>query len=176
MKKEKHGTKYGQLTVIREHPERIARYIAWVCLCDCGNITVVSGNHLRSGNTKSCGCLRGSSKKDDGHRSAFNRLYSRYKGRAKERGMPFELSKDEFRNLVVQPCYYCGEEPSQVAKRNKSRFLYSGVDRVNSSKGYIADNCVACCIRCNRKKGAISEDAVIYKIIAGIINFKGREQ
>lgn len=29
----------------------------WKCLCDCGNITYVPINHLKSGATKSCGCL-----------------------------------------------------------------------------------------------------------------------
>lgn len=29
----------------------------WKCLCDCGNSTIVLGASLRSGNTKSCGCL-----------------------------------------------------------------------------------------------------------------------
>ena len=29
----------------------------WLCECDCGNITIVSGNSLRTGNTQSCGCL-----------------------------------------------------------------------------------------------------------------------
>lgn len=31
----------------------------WECMCDCGNTTIVAGNHLRSGETKSCGCLGG---------------------------------------------------------------------------------------------------------------------
>lgn len=30
----------------------------WLCLCDCGNIKVVLGGYLTSGDTKSCGCLR----------------------------------------------------------------------------------------------------------------------
>lgn len=29
----------------------------WLCKCDCGNETIVRGNHLQSGTTKSCGCL-----------------------------------------------------------------------------------------------------------------------
>ncbi len=29
----------------------------WECVCDCGNIKIVSSNHLKFG-TKSCGCLR----------------------------------------------------------------------------------------------------------------------
>lgn len=35
----------------------------WRCLCDCGNIRVKNSNNLKTGNTKSCGCLR--LKKDD---------------------------------------------------------------------------------------------------------------
>lgn len=30
----------------------------WVCQCSCGKMRVVSAGHLKSGNTKSCGCLQ----------------------------------------------------------------------------------------------------------------------
>lgn len=60
MKKDELGHKYGLLTVIEEtslrHP--LNRCIMWKCECACGNITVVSGNSLRFGQTKSCGCLK----------------------------------------------------------------------------------------------------------------------
>ena len=32
-------------------------HILWICHCDCGNTVLVPGNHLRSGQVKSCGCL-----------------------------------------------------------------------------------------------------------------------
>lgn len=30
---------------------------AWICKCDCGNELIVTTHSLRTGNTKSCGCL-----------------------------------------------------------------------------------------------------------------------
>lgn len=30
----------------------------WNCICDCGNKVVVEGNALKTGNTKSCGCIK----------------------------------------------------------------------------------------------------------------------
>ena len=43
---------------IREMEERAFGNIVYECRCQCGNITHVRGSLLRSGNTKSCGCLR----------------------------------------------------------------------------------------------------------------------
>ena len=31
----------------------------WICECACGGMTVVRSSDLKSGHTKSCGCLRG---------------------------------------------------------------------------------------------------------------------
>lgn len=56
--KDETGRIYGRLTVLGPHPERVRGCVAWVCRCECGNLTVVSGSSLRSGNTKSCGCMR----------------------------------------------------------------------------------------------------------------------
>ena len=52
------GAVFGRLTVIREMEERAFGNIVYECRCQCGNITHVRGSMLRSGNTKSCGCLR----------------------------------------------------------------------------------------------------------------------
>lgn len=55
-RKEMIGQKFNKLTVIslQDYDVNGAR---WLCRCDCGNITVVSGKKLRSGGVKSCGCL-----------------------------------------------------------------------------------------------------------------------
>ncbi len=51
------GKRYGRLTVIKRVGNRRGK-ACWLCLCDCGNKTIVRGDHLRSGHTRSCGCLQ----------------------------------------------------------------------------------------------------------------------
>ena len=52
------GAVFGRLTVIRETEEREFKNVVYECRCQCGNITHVRGSELKSGNVKSCGCLR----------------------------------------------------------------------------------------------------------------------
>lgn len=51
------GNVHGYLTVIERAPNKDGRAM-WKCRCKCGNEVVVLGKHLRSGNTKSCGCYQ----------------------------------------------------------------------------------------------------------------------
>lgn len=51
------GNRYGKLIVLYKVENNNKKGILWHCLCDCGNEKDISGDALRSGNTKSCGCL-----------------------------------------------------------------------------------------------------------------------
>jgi len=51
------GKKYGRLLVISESPHAKNQGTRWLCMCECGNETIVYGNFLKRGLTKSCGCL-----------------------------------------------------------------------------------------------------------------------
>jgi hypothetical protein len=51
------GKKFGKLTAIEALAERKSRSIVWLCRCDCGNMAKVTASRLKSGGTKSCGCL-----------------------------------------------------------------------------------------------------------------------
>ena len=56
------GERFGKLIVL----ERADDYVSpsgncmsrWLCECDCGNKIIVNRNSLKSGVTKSCGCIR----------------------------------------------------------------------------------------------------------------------
>ena len=51
------GQKFGRLTVIRKAENPSEAHIKWLCECECGNFITTRGTNLRSGITKSCGCL-----------------------------------------------------------------------------------------------------------------------
>lgn len=72
------GNKYGRLTVISLQ-SRENGTPKWNCICECGKELVVSGKSLKSGFTKSCGCLKEeSSRKEKKHGKAKSRLYRIY--------------------------------------------------------------------------------------------------
>ena len=50
------GKRFGRLTVLKR-VGTIERRPIWRCRCDCGRKTDVRSSDLKSGNTKSCGCL-----------------------------------------------------------------------------------------------------------------------
>lgn len=52
------GEVFTRLTVMSLANEKHNGRIAWKCKCECGNIVSVVGYKLRSGATKSCGCLK----------------------------------------------------------------------------------------------------------------------
>lgn len=52
------GKRFGRLTVVSRAENSKSGKTRWRCKCDCGNECVVHGDSLKSGNTKSCGCVR----------------------------------------------------------------------------------------------------------------------
>lgn len=56
-KKDLSGEKFGELLVLKRI-SKTGEPALYLCKCDCGKTTVVRGCNLKSGATKSCGCLR----------------------------------------------------------------------------------------------------------------------
>lgn len=51
------GQRFGRLTAISCTGEKQNGNYMWRCLCDCGKEVVVKADHLRRGDTQSCGCI-----------------------------------------------------------------------------------------------------------------------
>lgn len=75
------GKRFGKLIVLKEKGKNEHRAIVWECLCDCGNITETTTANLKSGHTKSCGCIlakmigKTNYKHGDGGHKTRSRLY-----------------------------------------------------------------------------------------------------
>lgn len=52
------GQRFGRLTVVRRNGSSSDGQACWLCRCDCGAERTVRGGNLRSGGTRSCGCLQ----------------------------------------------------------------------------------------------------------------------
>lgn len=71
------GQTFNRLTVIKRHSKNINDRPAWECQCSCGNITIVKGADLKSGNTKSCGCYKIERTKEVCTKSVLNEKFGR---------------------------------------------------------------------------------------------------
>lgn len=52
------SSKFGYLTVLRFVSKSKNKSLLYECRCDCGNIVIKRGSHLRRHEVKSCGCYR----------------------------------------------------------------------------------------------------------------------
>ena len=151
------GKKFGKLTVIERDYEYSKDFASkrpyWICKCECGKIIVLSSFYLVSGRATSCDIRR----KLPSGESAFNMLFRNYSSGARARGLEFSLTKEEFRKLTQEKCTYCGDSPNYIAKKGKDKYVYNGIDRVDSRKGYSKENVVPCCGKCNNAKKEMSQ-------------------
>lgn len=163
------GQVYGRLTVTGF----IMKDKRWQvqCKCSCGNETVNRAKYLIEETVYSCGCGRIDEQRLSPGIAACNEAMRQYVHNAKTRGIEWTLDKEQFKNLCLQPCYYCGIENSMIKghrigleddrKRYNGDFIHNGIDRTDNNLGYTLSNCVPCCRTCNRMKLAMSVETFI---------------
>ena len=154
------GNRYGRLVVL-ERSQRGSK-AKWSCLCDCGVTKDIDRQHLRDGRTKSCGCLASEKTKERQTlplgEAARRALLYEYKRNAMQRGLLWDITEDEFTRITSGDCYWCGCSPSRKHFPNgvNGPYVFNGIDRLNNSIGYLRENIVSCCTRCNFAKKAHS--------------------
>lgn len=127
------GCRFGQLTVVRQSGERApSRAVFWVCRCDCGREIVTTKSHLKSGNTRSCGCSKDGRSKHE--------LYRMWR---------MMLSRCENPNVRSYENY--GGRGIRVCARWKDFWVFvrdmgprpdgCSIDRINNNGNYEPSNC-----------------------------------
>ncbi len=149
------GKKFGRLVVIERIGNDRNGCSRWLCKCDCGNNYRVLGRSLASGATKSCGCFHrecvGNRSRNTSPLRPYEALYKEIKRHTK---YEVDLTYEEFLSFVKEDrCHYCR---SGIFWRQYNVTLSHAynLDRKNNANGYSRENCVVCCGRCNKSKGA----------------------
>lgn len=163
------GEKVNHLTILEFIPPPALKIpSSYKVRCDCGNEKVLVARFLAYTKPTSCGmsgCMYRSYPEQQG---AKNRVLRSYKRQARNRKLEWSLSDTEALELFSKPCFYCNVEFSNNCKSNvktyETSFSYNGIDRVDNSQGYVVENCVPCCRRCNSIKKNIPVK-MIHKIV-----------
>lgn len=150
------GAVFGRLTVTDSSSVDRCGKVQWVCRCSCGNIVSVVGSKLKSGYTKSCGCLalevrtkHGNSRKSEYRirltmiqrcHNPKSRQYKDYGGRgitvcerwresfdAFYADMGQRPSKDHSLERVDNNSGYCKENCKWATRKEQSRNMRSNV-------------------------------------------------
>jgi hypothetical protein len=85
----------------------------------------------------------------------INVYYNQYITGAISRNLKFDLTRDEFTNIVTKPCNYCGTNIENEV---------NGIDRIDSCIGYTKENSVPACETCNVMKNDLSLEEFIEHI------------
>lgn len=170
------GDKFGGLVVVNIiSSNQPGVHVKLECHCSfCDTKVIMNGVTLRKRN--SCGCQQrnvetwkssGPKSKpwqlSNGQAARNNVKYGYIRGAAK-RGLTFELNDQEFDKLITGVCEYCGQTLTNTKKgqgKTSGDFHYTGIDRIDPTKGYVIDNCVSCCWLCNDMKNNLKTDVFI---------------
>jgi 5-methylcytosine-specific restriction endonuclease McrA len=136
-----------------------------IAQCICGKEKVFWKNNSVL-NTKTCGCGLDKSGLTSKQRRTILLRMQGYKSGAKNRNIKWCLTYDEFVKASTKNCFYCNEKPRKINAMsapslkadtpnfnyNDYNVLFTGLDRLDSSKDYTLNNVVSCCVMCNRAK------------------------
>lgn len=77
--------------------------------------------------------------------------FSDYRYNAKKRNLKFDICKLDFENMVSKKCTFCG-----FFEKGKI-----GLDRIDTSKGYLFTNVHPSCVTCNHARGDLTVESFI---------------
>lgn len=165
------GMRFGKWTVLRQWTAP-GPYTMVSVRCDCGLEAERRKSAIVGGQSLGCNSCREPSTRfkqprDLSDKSAFNYVISTYRRRSRKKNIPFEIDRQSFRDLTQKLCFYCDGAPSNTTKgayKNSVSYVYNGLDRIDSSQGYVLGNVVPCCKYCNIMKSDLTHDEFFERI------------
>lgn len=135
------GKKFNFLTVIRRS-ENKGKRTAWECKCQCGLICVIQSDKIKSGHTKSCGCLIVKKSKENGLKNKKHGMTNTPTWNTWQ-SMVYRCTKKDSRQYPIYGGMLCERWKkfdnflSDMGIRPANKTL----DRIDVKKGYSPENC-----------------------------------
>jgi hypothetical protein len=135
------GDRYGRLTVVR-YFGIVATGKAYVCRCDCGTELVLRSAYLRTGDTRSCGCL----KRDDTvnrfttHAMAGTRTHNSWRAMLERCRLPSHPQYHNYGGRGITVCERWREFANFLADMGERPDDLT-LDRINVNGNYEPGNC-----------------------------------
>ena len=111
-----------------------------------------------------CRVCAGEAKRGCQETACQKKAYKSHRTNAIGRGL-IPLGFEAWLHYLHLPCHYCGAVDSNTCNyEDRFELKYNGIDRVDSSLGYVPGNCVPCCRICNTMKMDLSIEEFISHI------------
>lgn len=136
------GNRYGRLLVIAR-AENKGKEPAWLCRCDCGNEKIIYGLSLKSGQTKSCGCLAiektiARSVTHGMTRTPEWRAWAAMHARCKNKNVK---AYNDYGGRGISVCDRWGRFENFLADMGMRTSAEHQIDRIDNNGGYEPSNC-----------------------------------
>lgn len=145
------GKRFGRLLVVARAEnvlpnEKRPVIVQWVAKCDCGKTSVVRGNSLKIGRTKSCGCLllETSKMKATKHGLRSSAEYSAYQGMFQRCYGKRDFEKYGSRGIVVCQSWHRDNENgfmNFISDMGMRPTKNHSIDRIDNNGNYEPSNC-----------------------------------
>lgn len=139
------GVKFNRLTVLglaQENP------VKWKCICECGSGCAVRTDKLKSGHTKSCGCLvaenTSAALTTHGHTKGRSRslTYKSWTNMLTRTRNPNAINFDRYGGAGITVCQRWERFENFLADMGQRPSRKHSVERVDNQKGYEPGNCI----------------------------------
>lgn len=140
------GQRFGKLVVERRAPNNTpSGRPQWICQCDCGKTTIVSGHNLREGKTKSCGCAKKGVNTIHGFakNGCREKLYSVWAGIHQRCDNPHNTAYHNYGGRGIVMCSQWRESYPCFREWAYQNGYEEGlqIDRINNDGNYEPSNC-----------------------------------
>lgn len=173
------GKIFSRLEVVGQAGKNKWGAYKWLCLCDCGNKIVVLDNNIKSGRTKSCGCLNKEVHTKHGHarRGKETNIYHVWQQIVQRCVNPSNNNYEDYGGRGIVVCKQWLKFENFLEDMGKGWELGLTIDRRNNDKGYCKKNCRwitnkeqqmnkrnSCCVLCRGKRWLFMELCKEYNI------------